>query len=61
LEDKANKVNMEQANALAPADKIPGEGQSDVGQTKGLTRVPPKTAIAGQLVALWAAGGLKVE
>lgn len=49
--------DQETANALAPSERKPGEGEG--GEAKGLTRVPPGTAIAGQLIRLWASGGLE--
>lgn len=47
----------ETANALAPSERKEGEGNTG-GSGKGLTRVPPESAIAGQLIRLWSAGGL---
>jgi NAD+ diphosphatase len=48
------QIDAEQAAALAPANATGDNVVSGV----GLTRVPPTTAIAGQLVALWAQGDL---
>jgi len=52
---KANS-DRETANALAPSERKPEEVQK--GDGKGLTRVPPDTAIAGQLIRLWVKGGI---
>jgi NAD+ diphosphatase len=62
LLDKASsgsnaKSDQETANALAPSERKDGEGKRE-GDGKGLTRVPPDTAIAGQLIRLWASGGI---
>jgi NAD+ diphosphatase len=51
------KSAQETANALAPSERTETEGNL-AGSGKGLTRVPPDTAIAGQLVRLWAYGGV---
>jgi len=56
LEDKA-KSDQETANALAPTERKEGESQ-DGSKVEGLTRVPPMTASAGNLIRLWASGGL---
>lgn len=44
--------------ALAPSENKPG--QVEEGDKRGLTRVPPPSAIAGQLIRLWAAGGVEL-
>ena len=53
LEDKV-KSDAETANALAPSEGRVEQGEEVV----GLTRVPPVTAIAGNLIRHWANGGL---
>ena len=53
----AKLLEQETANALAPSERKPGEGDAE-GDKRGLTRVPPETAIAGRLIRLWASGGL---
>ena len=50
-------ADQESANALAPSERT--EGEVEVGNV-GLTRVPPVTAIAGNLIRLWASGGLEL-
>jgi NAD+ diphosphatase len=49
---------QELANALAPAEGKP-DGVAH-GPLEGLTRVPPATAIAGQLIRVWAEGRLEL-
>ncbi|KAK4685415.1 NAD+ diphosphatase, partial [Tremellales sp. Uapishka_1] len=49
------KLDNQQSAALAPAEKKEGEV---VETGVGITRVPPRTAIAGQLVHYWARGDL---
>ncbi|OCF44027.1 NAD+ diphosphatase [Kwoniella heveanensis CBS 569] len=53
--------DAESSAALAPSEKT-AEEISDIqkkqGDGLGITRVPPDTAIAGQLVRLWVKGGL---
>ena len=45
------------SDALAPSDgKVKDAGE----KVKGLTRVPPATAIAGMLVRTWVSGGVDV-
>ncbi|RSH82253.1 NADH pyrophosphatase [Saitozyma podzolica] len=50
---------QELANALAPAEGKP-DGVAQKGPLEGLTRVPPATAIAGQLIRVWAEGKLEL-
>jgi NAD+ diphosphatase len=52
-----SQIDKESEAALAPS-----EGRAEVieGEKKGLTRVPPDSAIAGQLIRLWAAGGVEL-
>ncbi|ORX38346.1 putative NAD+ diphosphatase [Kockovaella imperatae] len=52
-----HKDDQETANALAPSERKTGEGDAE-GDKRGLTRVPPDTAIAGKLIRLWADGGV---
>ncbi|CAD6573047.1 MAG: hypothetical protein TREMPRED_000714 [Tremellales sp. Tagirdzhanova-0007] len=52
LEDKTQS-DQEASNALAPSERKEGEAL-DGNNAAGLTRVPPVTAIAGQLIRLWA-------
>lgn len=47
-----NKSSAETANALAPSERK--EAEENKGDGKGLTRVPPETAIAGMLIRQWA-------
>ena len=56
LEDKTQS-DQEASNALAPSERKEGEAL-DGNNAAGLTRVPPVTAIAGQLIRLWATGAL---
>ena len=50
--------DQETANALAPSERKEEAGEG--GKNEGLTRVPPETAIAGQLIRLWASGGVEL-
>jgi NAD+ diphosphatase len=52
-----DKSAQETAAALAPSE---GRGEVANGEKIGLTRVPPRTAIAGQLIRLWVEGGLEL-
>ena len=56
-QNKSTTSAVEANNALAPSERKEGEGNTG-GSGKGLTRVPPATAIAGQLIRAWAAGEL---
>lgn len=56
--DKQGKAEKETEAALAPSEKKDGEGLTGGGAEGGLTRVPPPTAIAGNLIRLWADGAL---
>ena len=53
-----SQTDKESEAALAPSEKKPGE-VVESGE-KGLTRVPPDSAIAGQLIRLWAKGGVEL-
>lgn len=53
-----SQIDKESEAALAPSEKKAGEVVQ--GGEKGLTRVPPDSAIAGQLIRLWAAGGVEL-
>ncbi|RXK42336.1 hypothetical protein M231_00326 [Tremella mesenterica] len=54
--EEAKQTHHESLKALAPTDsKSPGSGPALV---TGLTKVPAETAIAGQLIRLWAKGGM---
>lgn len=46
------------ADALAPSEGKVKEQDNKQGETKGLTRVPPATAIAGMLIRTWVNGGV---
>ncbi|WVR09506.1 hypothetical protein IAU60_006574 [Kwoniella sp. DSM 27419] len=60
LDDKAQS-DQETSAALAPTEKKAEELVVEQGENRmGITRVPPETAIAGQLVRLWAKGGLEL-
>lgn len=54
---KAAKDAQATAGALAPSERKEGDMVKEQ-EVKGLTRVPPDTAIAGNLIRLWASGGL---
>lgn len=63
LEKNATSHSHEQseaetANALAPSERK--EGEENKGDGKGLTRVPPETAIAGMLIRQWAEGTVEL-
>jgi NAD+ diphosphatase len=58
--DNKGISEQETANALAPAERQPGEAPPEGAIDEGLTRVPPGTAIAGQLIRVWAAGELEL-
>jgi NAD+ diphosphatase len=45
------------ANALAPSEGVV-KPETEQAENKGLTRVPPATAIAGMLVRTWVNGGV---
>lgn len=53
-----SQVDKESEAALAPSENKSGEVVQ--GGENGLTRVPPGSAIAGQLIRLWAAGGVEL-
>ncbi|WWC63415.1 uncharacterized protein I303_106017 [Kwoniella dejecticola CBS 10117] len=52
-----NKADQESSAALAPSEKTPEELANRTSES-GLSRVPPSTAIAGQLIRQWVEGGL---
>ena len=52
-----SQTDKESEAALAPSE---GRGEVGQGEKMGLTRVPPDSAIAGQLIRLWAAGGVEL-
>lgn len=56
--DKQGTADKETEAALAPSERKEGEGLTGGGAQDGLTRVPPPTAIAGNLIRLWASGSL---
>ncbi|WRT68523.1 uncharacterized protein IL334_005500 [Kwoniella shivajii] len=58
LDDKSTSASdAETSAALAPSEKKSEELKPKQGEL-GLSRVPPGTAIAGQLIRQWAEGGL---
>ena len=57
------QLDKSQTDKEAEAALAPSEGKAqDVSEVKemGLTRVPPDSAIAGQLIRLWASGGVEL-
>lgn len=56
---EADKVT---AAALAPSEQKEDEGKGtkevQVEEKRGLTKVPPESAIAGKLIRLWVNGGV---
>ncbi|WWD19175.1 hypothetical protein CI109_103633 [Kwoniella shandongensis] len=55
--ENQNLSDQQTSAALVPSEKKDGEAVETEGE-KGITRVPPETAIAGQLVRLWAKGDI---
>lgn len=53
-----SQVDKESEAALAPSERK--EGEVEAGEKKGLTRIPPDSAIAGQLIRLWISGGVEL-
>ncbi len=61
--DEIAKSNQDQSAALAPSENGVKEQKASEGggkkeESMGISRVPPGTAIAGQLIKLWAEGKL---
>ncbi|KAK8854679.1 hypothetical protein IAR55_003418 [Kwoniella newhampshirensis] len=57
--ENQSQSDQQTSAALAPSEKKEGEVVV-TNVEKGITRVPPETAIAGQLVRLWARGGVEL-